>query len=464
MSTSIWYNLLLLLMSPVHLASQRAPVNEQLKHRLQQSPQHRHRVSRNRQRDSKRTFEDKVDFIVTPIIVELVIVADETFYDYHGNDTEHYIITVMTTVQKLWLSPTLGANVTLQINRLIVLPQQPEDLVPDEDADLYLKRFCNWKRELPFLYGDNLHYDVALLITRTNLHIGGNYDATGIGYILGACDPRHQCSINQDTHPMGLAMTIAHEIGHNLGMWHDGFHNAALCPDRTFLMSGYSVGGPRSLIWSQCSRQSMTDFLRSSNADCLKNQSSEPLFNLVHPSPDLPGYLYDADFQCRVLYGSKARDCSEWIGEKKCGELRCFPAGSSKKCETEKRPPLDGTTCGPNAICLSGYCRIQPSSKPDTEKELQNKSIPLRLITFSNQEKIISNDKIPKKQLNSNINAHQRFTNHNARQIQDGSKTEQRMREDIGQLMVAYVIIMVLVFVFIVVIVRKRRLCRLRTL
>ncbi len=48
----------------------------------------------------------------------------------------------------------------------------------------------------------------------------------------------------------------------SLGMWHDGFHHAVLCPDRTFLMSGYSVGGPRSLIWSQCSRQAMNQFIR----------------------------------------------------------------------------------------------------------------------------------------------------------------------------------------------------------
>ena len=56
-----------------------------------------------------------------------------------------------------------------------------------------------------------MHY---IFIFRTNLHIDGNYDATGIGYIRGACDPSHQCSVNEDTHPMGLAMTIAHEIGH----------------------------------------------------------------------------------------------------------------------------------------------------------------------------------------------------------------------------------------------------------
>lgn len=61
---------------------------------------------------------------------------------------------------------------------------------------------------------------------------------------------------------LNLAFTIAHELGHNLGMNHDDDHSS--CAGRSHIMSGEWVKGrnPSDLSWSSCSRDDLENFLK----------------------------------------------------------------------------------------------------------------------------------------------------------------------------------------------------------
>lgn len=97
----------------------------------------------------------------------------------------------------------------------------------------------------------------------------------GLAGVQGMCDSRRSCNINQD---IGLAsgFIIAHEMGHNFGMHHDGIseHGSPDCkgPEKPQLMAPQINSGAYPFTWSQCSRKSITNFLDSGSGGCLLNQ------------------------------------------------------------------------------------------------------------------------------------------------------------------------------------------------
>ena len=97
----------------------------------------------------------------------------------------------------------------------------------------------------------------------------------GLAGVQGMCDSKRSCNINQD---IGLAsgFIIAHEMGHNFGMHHDGIseHGSPDCkgPEKPQLMAPQINSGAYPFTWSQCSRKSITNFLDSGSGGCLLNQ------------------------------------------------------------------------------------------------------------------------------------------------------------------------------------------------
>ncbi|XP_002741207.1 A disintegrin and metalloproteinase with thrombospondin motifs 10-like [Saccoglossus kowalevskii] len=295
-----------------------------------------------------------------PHYVELQVVADSTMYSYHGDDTAQYILSMLNGVAALYDDDSLGVDITLYLTKLEIIAGQEPEVVAD--ADTSLNRFRNYM--IPKYISDEsspLHFDIAALITRVDLSYMGDYMATGLAYKYGACNPGAMYSISEDSGPMELVLTLAHEIGHNLGMRHDGDQNT--CADRVNIMTGYPVGGVNSEKWSWCSDAAIKQFLDSNDSGCLNQlPSSGNILKIDYKNEPAPGLIYGTDQQCQMIYGNDALGCTDVqiSGEEKCLKLRCFQASKSSFCLTNPQPPLDGTSCGSEKWCKKGICEYKP--------------------------------------------------------------------------------------------------------
>ncbi|XP_072258761.1 A disintegrin and metalloproteinase with thrombospondin motifs 17 isoform X2 [Pyxicephalus adspersus] len=298
--------------------------------------------------------------------VETLVVADSDMVQYHGADAaQRFILTVMNMVYNMFQHPSLGIKINIRVTKLVLLHSRPTKLSIGHHGERSLESFCHWQNEE---YGgtkylgnnhvpgakDETPVDVAVFMTRTDfcVHKDEPCDTVGIAYLGGACSPKRKCVLAEDN-GLNLAFTIAHELGHNMGMSHDD--DQPSCAGRSHIMSGEWVKGrsPSDLSWSTCSRDELENFLKSKVSSCLlvTDPRSHHAVRLPHK---LPGMHYSASEQCQILFGSNATFCKN-MEHLMCAGLWCLVEGDAS-CKTKLDPPLDGTECGADKWCRAGEC------------------------------------------------------------------------------------------------------------
>ncbi|KAJ8007429.1 hypothetical protein DPEC_G00117400 [Dallia pectoralis] len=270
--------------------------------------------------------------------VETLVVADPSMVNYHGSEAaKRFILTIMNMA----------------------------DMYIGYHGEKMLESFCRWQQEV---YGkksvmsdfrsrwreDLVSVDTAILITRKDfcVHKDEPCDTVGIAYLSGMCSERRKCILAEDN-GLNLAFTIAHEMGHNMGVSHDNDHKS--CADGLHIMSGEWVKGQNlgDVSWSDCSRDDVEKFLRSKASNCLLQTDPLSLNSVILPVR-LPGMTYTANEQCQILFGPNASHCQN-MQYVMCSGLWCR-VDREKDCKTKLDPPMDGTECDTEKWCRAGEC------------------------------------------------------------------------------------------------------------
>ncbi|XP_051926740.1 disintegrin and metalloproteinase domain-containing protein 12-like [Hippocampus zosterae] len=266
--------------------------------------------------------------------VELVIVADNREFQKQGKDLEKVkqrLAEIANYVDKFYRA----LNIRVALVGLEVWSDADKCPVT-QDPFTTLHEFLDWRKVklLPRKPHDN-----AQLIS------GVYFQGTTIGMapIMSMCTAEQSGGIVMDhsDNPLGAAVTLAHELGHNFGMNHDTPERGCGCrvtAERGGCIMTPSTGYPFPTLFSSCSKKDLVASLDKGVGMCLFNMPEVKV-------------LYGGQ-KCGNGYVEEGEECD-------CGE----PEECSNPC-------CNATTCTlkGDAVCAHGqcchHCQLKPAGTP----------------------------------------------------------------------------------------------------
>ncbi|KAG9345344.1 hypothetical protein JZ751_009890 [Albula glossodonta] len=267
----------------------------------------------------------KRDILSETKYIELVLVVDHKEYMNYQRNNKTIIYRMLDVANQVdWFYRPL--NVRVALLGLEIWNDQDKIQV-DKNPTETLNRFLEWRtRELL----PRLRHDNAQLI------MGDSFDGTTVGMASQSsmCSKDRSGGVNVDhlVSVLGVASTVAHELGHNLGMSHDTADRHCQCQNEPRLggcIMEPSTGFMPGQLFSSCSKRDLSLSLLHGGGMCL--------FNVPQPEKLLGGP------RCGNLYVEKGEECD-------CGLVDLRPAG--KVC----REPLGECDLPEHCTGASPYC------------------------------------------------------------------------------------------------------------
>ncbi|XP_056153139.1 zinc metalloproteinase-disintegrin-like 2d [Lampris incognitus] len=199
--------------------------------------------------------------------VELIVVVDNAEYRRYGSQTKARILTVVNHIDKLYRP----LNIRIMLVGLEIWTYRDYINVA-LNSETTLDRFLLWRQEdlLKRTKHDNAQFV-------TGIDFDG--DTVGLANKFAMCTA-NSGGVNQDHHSnlIGLASTIAHEMGHNFGLSHDS--PSCSCGSSygsdTCVMAEKLRTGTQSFpeLFSDCSEEQLSEFFERAQPKCLLQPSS----------------------------------------------------------------------------------------------------------------------------------------------------------------------------------------------
>ncbi|XP_071896359.1 disintegrin and metalloproteinase domain-containing protein 8 isoform X13 [Anas platyrhynchos] len=317
-----------------------------------------------------------------PRYVELVLVVDnEEFRKYKDlHRVQNRMKEIVNHVDKLY--QPLGLRVAL-IG--LEVWSNRDKITVSRNAEVTLENFLRW-RETELL--KRKQHDNAQLITGVDF-----YDTTvGLAKKLAMCT-RDSGGVNQDhsMDPIGAASTMAHEMGHNLGMSHDEDIAGCHCPvikdqGGCVMAAKISLTYPR--LFSSCSEQDMWQFLKDPRTSCLLNV---PQADELYGEPVCGNRFVERGEQCdcgrpeplwtllsqnQAIFGCVSQECFDRCCNATTCQLREGAECAQGDCCQDCKVKAAGTMCraSKNDCDLPEHCTGLSSECP--EDVFQENGIP----------------------------------------------------------------------------------------
>ncbi|XP_041846070.1 disintegrin and metalloproteinase domain-containing protein 19 [Melanotaenia boesemani] len=195
--------------------------------------------------------------------VELLLVADKAEFERHGSSlekTKQILLDAANLVDKYY--KTLSIRVAL----IALEVWTNQDMINMSDnPHSTLAAFLSWRRkQLQTLPNDN-----AQLIT------GKPFQGTTIGLapLKAMCSDYQSGGVNTDhsKSAVGIAATMAHEMGHNFGMSHDSVGCCQARAEDGGCIMAAATGDPFPRVFNGCNQRELKNYLNSGGGKCLFN-------------------------------------------------------------------------------------------------------------------------------------------------------------------------------------------------
>ncbi|KAK4315803.1 hypothetical protein Pmani_012961 [Petrolisthes manimaculis] len=262
----------------------------------------------------------------TTRFVELVLVADNSFHKAHGDKATSRCKSIVNVVNAVYRQ--LGVVVVLTH---LEIWKSSDKMNVTNISGVTLDNFSKYRRKFitdhPDIPNDNMQFLTV---------VDFEENTVGKAPINGICSYNSSVGVVQDnpSYPgvVSTAWTVAHELGHNLGLNHD---TDSECPSKQCIMMPETGGRHADVLWSKRSELNLTQNIESFAFDCLRN---EPL-SLVGGCGD--GVLGDGE------------------------ECDCGPAHFCKDhlcCNPETCKLIHNATCGTGSCCDLKTCKPKVAS------------------------------------------------------------------------------------------------------
>lgn len=262
--------------------------------------------------------------------VELYVVADSQEFQKLGSReaVRQRVLEVVNHVDKLY------RELSFRVVLVGLEIWNKDKFYISRYANVTLENFLSWREQN--LLGRHPHDNVQLI---TGVDFIGT--TVGLAKVSALCS-RHSGAVNQDhtRSTIGVASTMAHELGHNLGMNHDENIPGCYCPiprEGGGCIMTESIGSKFPKTFSRCSQVDLESFVTNHQTGCLTN----------------------------------VPDVNRFVGGPVCGNLfvehgeQC-DCGTPQDCQN---PCCNATTCqlAKGAECAHGACCHECKVKPAAE-------------------------------------------------------------------------------------------------